>query len=289
MIYPRKTEKAMATKTAASKHARAFDPWSCPPPRPHVDIRKLVGGFETVDAAKAERDLRVRHLRMAGAIEHGRLADKLEACAPKARCRSAACPICCRRLRMWFIGAALEILGEIPDLIVATLIPGDQAMPTGSLRDFSPKCFGGMLRQQLRRTGAGGQIIVGGIDGEYDEMHQLWQPHFHLIAPASLKPTFDELRDRFYPSSGRVHRPVLKQPVNDAARQVSYCVKSYWLQKLRYFDDAGKKRTTRRRLDNGLHVDWLAWRDQFPLADFIFLHGVRRYGGELQKPRCSGA
>ncbi len=99
----------MASKTAAANRARAFNPWSCPPPQPHVDPRKLVGGFETVDKAKAERDLRVRHLRMAGAIEHGRLADKLEACAPKARCRSAACPICCRRLRMWSIGAVLGI------------------------------------------------------------------------------------------------------------------------------------------------------------------------------------
>ncbi len=289
MIYPRKTEKAMATKTAASKHARAFDPWSCPPPQAHADIRKLVGGFETVGAAEAERDLRVRHLRMAGAIEHGRLADKLEAYAPEARCRSAACPICCRRLRMWFIGAVLEILSEIPDPIVATLIPGGRAVPTGNLRDFLPKRFGDMLRQQLRRTGAENHIVGGGVDGEYDEMHQLWQPHFHLIAPAALGSTFDEMRGRFYPRSDRVCRPVLKQPVNDPAKQVSYCVKSYWPQKVRYLDGAGKKRTSPRRLDNALHADWLAWRDQFPLTDFLFLHGVRRYGGELQKPRCSGA
>ncbi len=278
----------MATKTAASKHARAFDPWLCPPPRPHVDIRKLVGGFETVDAAKAERDLRVHHLRMAGAIEHGRLADKLEACAPEARCRSAACPICCRRLRMWFIGAVLEIFGGIPDPIVATLIPGGRAAPTGNLRDFSPKRFSDMLRQQLRRAGAGNQAILGGVDGEYDEMHRLWQPHFHLIAPAALGPTFDEMCGRFYPRSDRVHRPVLTQPVNDPARQVSYCVKSYWPQKVRYLDGAGKKRTSPRRLDDALHAYWLAWRDQFPLADFLFLHGVRRYGGELRNARPSG-
>ncbi len=153
---------------------------------------------------------------------------------------------------------------------------------------LSPKRFGDMLRQQLRRAGAGSQIIVGGIDGDYDELHQLWQAHFHLIAPAALKPTLDELRDRFSPSSGRVHRPVLTQPVNDPTRQVSYCVKSYWPHKVRYFDDAGEERTTRRRLDNALHADWLVWRDQFPLADFLFLHGVRRYGGELRNARPPG-
>ena len=279
----------MATKTAASKDARALDPWSCPPPQPHVDVRKLIDGFETVDKAKAERDLRVRHLRMAGAIEHGRLADKLEACAPEARCRSAACPICCRRLRMWFIGAVLEILGEIPDPIVATLIPGGQAVPTGDLRDFSPKRFGDMLRQQLRRAGAGNQIIVGGIDGEYDETAPAVAAALPPDRARRPGPTFDELRDRFYPKSDRVYRPVLTQPVNDPARQVSYCVKSYWPQKVRYLDDAGKERTSPRRLDNALHVEWLAWRDQFPLADFLFLHGVRRYGSELRNARPSGA
>ncbi len=279
----------MKNTTTTARNARALDPWAFPLPRPEFDARELVGGFETVGKAKAERGLRVRHLRMAGAIEHGRLADKLEACAPKARCRSAACPICCRRLRMWFTGAALEILGQIPDPVATTLIPGDQAVPADSLRDFSPKRFGGMLRQQLRRTGVGNHIVIGGIDGEYDEMHRLWQPHFHLIASAALGPTFNEMRGRFYPRSDRICRPVLTQPVKGPARQVSYCVKSYWLQKVRYLDGAGETRRAPRRLDNALHADWLVWRDEFPLGDFIFLHGVRRYGGELRKPRFSGA
>ena len=240
----------MTASLVATKDARALDPWSCPPPLPHFDARKLVGSFETVAKAKAEHDLRLKHLRTAGSVEHRQLADKLESCAPKARCRSAACTICCRRLRMWFIAAVLEILGEIPDPILATLIPGDQAVPTADLREFSPKRFGGMLRQQLRRAGAGNRIIVGGIDGEYDESHRLWQPHFHLIAPAQLGPTLDVLRDRFYPRSDRVCRPVLTQTVNDPARQVSYCVKSFWPQKVRYLDAAGEKRQSPRRLDN---------------------------------------
>ena len=279
----------MKNTTTTARDARALDPWAFPSSRPEYDIRELVGDFETVGAAKAERDLRVRHLRTAGSIEHRRLADKLESCIPNARCRSAACPICYRRLRMWFSGAVLELLSEIPDPIAATLIPGGQAVPTGDLRDFSPKRFGDMLRQQLRRAGAGSHIIVGGIDGDYDEIHQVWQPHFHFVAPAALKPTLDELRDRFYPKSDRVYRPVLTQPVNDPARQVSYCVKSFWPQKARYLDGAGKERTSPRRLDKALHVDWLVWRDRFPLADFLFLHGVRRYGSELRIPRSSGA
>ena len=52
--------------------------------------------------------------------------------------------------------------------------------------------------------------------------------------------------------------------------RAQYCVKSLKIQMVRYFDDAGKKRTAHRRLDNGLHVGWLAWRDQLSLVDFNF-------------------
>lgn len=82
---------------------------------------------------------------------------------------------------------------------------------------------------------------------------------------------------------------MLTQPVKDPARQVSYCVKSFWPQKARYLDNAGKKRTPPRRLNNALHADWLVWRDRFSLADFLFLHRIRRYGGELRNPKSSGA
>ena len=123
----------MKNTTTIARNARALDPWAFPLPRPEFDVRELVGDFETVGKEKAERVLRVRHLRTAGSIEHGRLADKLESCAPKSRCRSAACPICCRRFRLWFTGAVLENSDKIPDPIAATLIPCIQAVSTGNL------------------------------------------------------------------------------------------------------------------------------------------------------------
>jgi hypothetical protein len=271
------------TARAAARDARALDPWAFPLPRREHDVRALMRDFETVAKAEAERDLRVRHLRRAGAGEHHRLAGKLEACAPGARCRSAACPICCRRLRIWLVGAALEVLAA-SDLAVATLIPGGQAVPANRPRDLSPRCLKDLLRQQLRRCGAtAGGVVVGGVDGEHDAAHGLWQPHFHLVAPAALAPALDGVGDRYYPKSDRVYRPALVQPVNDRARQISYCAKAYWPQVPRYLDDAGKEhRAPPRRLDEPLHVEWLTWRDRFALADFIFLHGVRRHGGELR-------
>ncbi len=278
------------TARAAARDARALDPWAFSPPRQEHDVRRLMRDFETVTEVEAERDLRVRHLRRASAEEYRRLAVKLESCTRGARCRSAACPICCRRLRIWLTGAALKILAS-SDLVAATLIPGRQAIPTDRLQDLSPQRLKDLLRQQLRRCGVtAGEVVVGGVDGDHDAAHGLWQPHFHLIAPAALAPVLHGLGDRYYPKSDRIYRAALVQPVNDPARQVSYCAKAYWPQVPRYRDQAGKQRRARpRRLDEPLHVEWLAWRDRFALADFLFLHGVRRHGGELRTAGSSGA
>jgi hypothetical protein len=100
------------TTTNTWRDARALDPWAYPSPKPEFDVARLDVGFETIDEAMAERDLRVQHLRRAGSIEHRKLAHTLRSCAPEARCRSAACPICCRRLRRWFVGSVLETLGD---------------------------------------------------------------------------------------------------------------------------------------------------------------------------------
>src|SRR5215213_7505893 len=122
----------MKNTTTTARDARALDPWAYPLPKPEFDVARLDVDFETADEAKAERDLRVQHLQRAGSIEHRRLADTLQSCAPGARCRSAACPICYRRLRRWLVGNVLGLFDDA-DLVAATLVPGDQAVATGDL------------------------------------------------------------------------------------------------------------------------------------------------------------
>ena len=45
-----------------------------------------------------------------------------------------------------------------------------------------------MLRPQLRRAGVGEEVVVSGVDGEYDETLGLWQPHLHLVASVPARP-----------------------------------------------------------------------------------------------------
>jgi hypothetical protein len=259
---------------------RIHDPWACPIPK-RSDPARLRINFETADEAVSERNLRMRHLRRAGIPEATWLAQELASCTLGVRCRSAACPICYRRFRRWWVGNTLQLLRGIPSLVHATLVHAEDAVSLGRIQDISLGNMADALRQRLRRAGLRG-IVIGGIDGEYDVAHGVWQPHYHLIFPAVSVPSFEVLR-RYYPSDGRVYRPVLVQPAHDRAQQISYCVKGYWPQKVRYVDRFSQKRTRKLRLDEPLHVAWLLWRAQLLPTEITFLQGVRRYGCKLRR------
>jgi hypothetical protein len=136
----------------------------------------------------------------------------------------------------------LRVFATDPALIAVTLIPPGWAKPVAGLAEFRP--FGGRdaLRQQLRRIGAGGAVVLGGIDGDYDEANALWRPHLHLIAAAELAPKFRELSDRFYSDSRDAYRPCVTQAVCDRAAQISYCFKLFWSAKIRFEDRSGNTR-----------------------------------------------
>ncbi len=259
---------------------RGFDPWALPAPKRPVDPARRGIGFETPRAARAERDLRVVHLRRASIPGALRLAVTLAKCRPDARCRSAACPICCRRFRRWWTGAVLTFFRDVPGLVHVTLVHAGDAVGPSGLAAVSPGRLADATRQRLRRAGVGG-VVLGGLDGDFDPANGVWQPHFHFLGAVDPASGFDALRGEF-PSGGRVYRPVLVQPVGDRAAQASYGAKSYWPQRQRYLDRNGDERTRKRRLDEALHVAWLLWRARFSFTDFLFLQGVRRYGHELR-------
>jgi len=96
--------------------ARPFGPWQQPLPAEEHDPGFVLPGFETKSDAKSRRADRVKLLeksRVEGCQEHHELADRLSACRPHGRCNSGACPICMRRARRWFVGAAIVVLKEI--------------------------------------------------------------------------------------------------------------------------------------------------------------------------------
>ncbi|WP_237480622.1 hypothetical protein [Lichenibacterium dinghuense] len=67
---------------------------------------------QTAAQAQAERRRRVKRLRRFGKKQPAalRVADRLEACQPEARCHSGACPECARAWQRWFVTATTGFL-----------------------------------------------------------------------------------------------------------------------------------------------------------------------------------
>jgi hypothetical protein len=266
-----------------TRRTRAFDPWVCPLPQPQYDLRQLNGKFESYAQATAECHLRIDQLKQVGSDEEAeQLALDLAACATGGgRCLSPACSICCGRMRLWLTEQMLKLWLPYRQLQFWTLIPVKFAVSAGQLRTFSPIRLGDALRQQLARLEIEGPI-VGGIDGEFDQARGVWQPHPHLIAPSDLRGDMAELRKRFYPQAPNVYRPVTSVKVRNRPKLFSYVHKSYWPERARWQTREDAKRSQDHRLQEARHVEWLLWRDQFELTDFLFLRGVRRHACRLE-------
>jgi hypothetical protein len=91
------------------------------------------------------------------------------------------------------------------------------------------------------------------------------------------------LRHRHYRRSSHIDRPMVVQPVDYPARQISYLYKSYWPMRIRYIDAFGQKQSTFRRIPEPYHSQYLIMLDQVNLLDLVLLIGVRRYGNTLQR------
>jgi hypothetical protein len=249
---------------------------------PMRDIHVLPPDFETYQDANMELQHRVACLRAAGAWRHRLIAEQLDKCCKGSRCLLAACPVCMRQFRIWMVSEMIHIFEPFQTLAAVTLIPAAYAVCEHELADVVPKRLRDALRQQLHRIGRNPGPIVGGIDGDYDELDSVWQPHYHLIVPAQLSTLFVELKTRHFPKTRAIYRPLLVQTVGNRAVQMSYVIKAYWPRKIRYRDCDQRKRAVHRRLKSAMHAEWLVWRSQFAITEFCFLAGVRRYGGSLR-------
>jgi len=258
-----------------------FNPWDYPL-TPAADLRLLSPDFETYQEALAECLLRIGHLEGEGSKKARLLARRLHSCAAgDDRCLSPACPLCWGRMRLWLGEQQLLLWVSYDPLLFWTLIPAKFAVGPGQLNSISPRRLNNALRQQLSRTGISGPI-VGGIDGEFDLSRGVYQPHHHLAGPADIKPEMETLGSQYYPQTPGVYRPTYSSEVRNRPDLFSYCFKSYWPERPRWQTNKGDKRRGRpQRLHKTRHVEWLLWRAQFSLTDFVFLAGVRRRGGRL--------
>lgn len=256
------------------------------------DLRRLLPsgngetGFESYAAAERERNRRVNALRRHPAPLAAQTAERLAACAAGARCLSPSCSTCVGRLRIWFyseVAQALPIQQTTAQsaLKMITLVNEDWILRRQQILNFNPKVLIDRVRHQFVRAGGNQAIVIGAVHGEYDRRQQYWQPHLHLVAKDLDTATISLLRRRHYQRTSLIYRPMVVQPLNDPAPQVSYLLKSFWPLRERYVQKGSQKSSTFRRIPEPLHSECLMMHDQFNLLDFVFLLGVRRQGHHL--------
>ena len=271
----RRPSPSRTRRSPALPNAR-LNPFAVPV-APSRDARRLDPRFETLEAAEAERQARLRSLARAGAARHEAVRARLQGCAPWRRCLSPACPVCFRQHRLWFVAEALRVLAGAGPLAFVTLVDPDAAVAPGDLDGLAPGKAVNALRQRLRRAGVPGPVL-GGLDGEYDADRGLYQPHFHLVCPADQVDAIRAMASRRGCRRDDVYRPCLAKGVHDLAPALSYCAKGHWLKRMRGSSQA----RIARRLDPPMHAAWLVWRAGFELGAFCVLLGVRRRGGRLE-------
>lgn len=256
--------------------ARGGNPWGHPWPIKEFDPRELVAGFESRRKARVESNERSSALLKSGSTHDRKLRRVLLGCKSGRRCLSPACPVCIRRYRGVTIGAALRFWRDFDALLFGTLIPPDAAVDPGGLHNVLPKRLEDRFRQQLTRLGITGPII-GWLDLDFDEERQVWQPHYHFIAPASARTELNALR-RFYNRTDRVPIPLKLEAVKDRPWQISYCMKGYAARTLRYKCSSGRPFRDHTRPRGECFPEWLRWAAGYHFSEFLFLYRVRRYG-----------
>ena len=153
------------------------------------------------------------------------------------------------RYRIWLVSECMQLYGSERDLVMITLIP---PATSGPRRPIAPKI---RAQTDVRHTQTAidpGRFPAGPIVGGLDRTSQQWaehyQPHFHLIAPASARKAFETLRP-LYPQTATGSAGLVIKPVTDLASGLSYCQKALF----------GRSECTSRMPSNGSgrrSVDW---------------------------------
>jgi hypothetical protein len=240
------------------------------------DVRKLLVEFESFDAAKAERKIRVKAIKG----KHARqLRKALKQCQKNRRCLLPICPVCMRRYRIWYTSRTLRLLAHAGPLLFVTLVDPDDAFSAEELEGFQPKMLIERVRHRLRRAGI--SLVIGGLDGEFDDGKAKFQPHIHFVCPVSEAGKLMEMARRFYPSSDTVYRGMVikevRDSVEDVAKVMTYTCKTFWP---RTFHGAGL-RVKPKRLRSARHIAWLLWLGRYGLGDLQLFYGVKRQGDEI--------
>jgi len=239
--------------------------------------------FETYIDCVEENYTRISILNSSQREDAWILAEKLELCTEEIkRCNSAACKLCNHRYK---VARCDEVVSKIKQSgfkwRVLTVIDYSRSVRREYLTDDITKKAKMRWGQTLRRCRVEGPVI-GGVELDYHEECSMWLLHAHLLYPeteANIEP-IREFRGRIkkqqpiHIKENRDAKPILKQPLRNPYRQVSYAYKLSSFRVLDYEDRIYKKnRTKKYRLNIPETADILCLMDHLGRRAFLFSYG----------------
>jgi len=259
-------------------------------PTPKFDLRKTLSRFESFADVIERKKAIVKVLRKGNRADRC-LAKKLRKCKKDRRCLSGACPVCRRRMRMWFFGEIQEVFKVLADeqVIHLTIICPKLQFEPNELNTMIPRNVVNRLTTILRRLKFTDEVILGALDYDWcvDDnkcAEGYWQVHYHLICPSLSKAQLDALR-KVLPNkpASYIPRAIVSKSIKARTKQFSYVLKPFFRERSSFVGDDGKRRTKKGRIKNAyLRRELFRHLDQHPLTDSLVLFRARRAGGDIR-------
>jgi len=172
------------------------------------------------------------------------IADRLEACEPRERCCSGACPECGRLLQRWFVRKSKRLIRDEIDkpgytLVALSIIPYWSIARPGKLHTLDPANAQRRLKYALDKAGVG--VLIGGIDFSFNEDKEarykpFWSVHFYLITSVANERQVRQLRKIFKAAPG-IPRPVRVPRFDNNAKRRSYAFKIQFKRRIGLTDE----------------------------------------------------
>ena len=286
----------MIEVTASLLTTHAYNPNRLPVPSWQYDLvdwmpRGSSLGFETIAAARAEDRKRARRLQRSCNPDAQVLGKWLEEAADKKFLplspSNSFYMRTCRRKLLGAVMAHVYGLGLCDlDVMAFTLIHPGWFYKSGDLNKADPKAIRKQLQRWLDRAGitAADGIFWAALHGEFDGTG--YQLHYHGIASGKKADLIRNLYGQFgFISTDDIQQPVKCKDAHDLADWMSYCLKSYWLQKLKYIGQDGKLHKGKKtELQQPQYEEVLMWMARQHLLSLIIHSGFREstmgIGGE---------
>jgi hypothetical protein len=218
------------------------------------------------------------------------LAEKIDACSRRERCRSPACPVCARAAQRQYTQMlddflrAREARGNI---YVVSIVPGDATMKPGDLSVAADKLAIRRVKHAMKMAGI--RWFVGAWDWSRNEHRDgKFPPHWALhVHGFTRSPDGKMLRRRLkkrFPKTDEIARPVKVKSWDGNRRAAQYCLKPTFTRRIsieseRFDRHAGKKtkcrNTDKQPLRSGEVRELLSHLEAMGIDGRIALIGVR--------------